>query len=231
MLGGVRPNELVLDIGAGDNSDLQRYVNESQEVYIPFDVRLTGLAAESPFVQGSANQLPFLEGSVSTVFERFTFQWLEPDKRVEAQKEAMRVMAESGRFVTMAWDWSAMGGSKLADRFRWVNEELLKNTTFDPYYGREQFALDTERAAAAKEILSGFSMRETRFNRGFGDFRSEIEDKLPSARRILLPKVSNEATRLELSRELDEIEELLKTDECVPFKIPDIVVVEVERIN
>jgi SAM-dependent methyltransferase len=136
-IGQIRPNDVILDIGAGENPGLRDYTQANGAQYIAFDIRKEPLlehVAHGPAIQGDLRNLPFKEGVTDVTHARFVLAHF-PDKasRQQVVSDALTTVKPGGKAVFIDYDWTALNGSPVMQALRDFTVDNIK--LFDASFG------------------------------------------------------------------------------------------------
>lgn len=223
LIGADVKDKAILDVGAGANTALQKWIAERGGRYIAFDIGEQYLkdqqAEGASAVRGTAEHLPFKEGSVDIVHARFLLTHLSEAQRTDAIRDAIRAARERALFLE--FDWSSFRGGAAANGLRDLALKVMLPRS-DPYIGGKLGKLIAE--ATPDEIPR---MSEERKSRDPGNYYGELQGLFESLKGIIervRPGLLSEAGAVEKA-----IKEEMAREEPEPFTPPDIVTVEVRR--
>ncbi len=137
-IGHLKAGNTLLDIGAGPNTDLFRYVTSQGGKYTAVDRREAFLhqqqLAGAVTVKADVRHLPIDDESFDTTHARFVISHLGKDK-LDAIKEVLRVTKPHGRAILMDYDWASAHGSQAFEKVKdfMINGGFL----FDADFGAE----------------------------------------------------------------------------------------------
>lgn len=141
-IGAVLPGQVLLDIGAGNNTGLRDYTQDQGGLYIPVDINLPPLQeqrnGQSVPIQADARLLPISNDSVDVAHARFVLMHFGSDDRAIIIDEAYRSVQAGGRALFIDYDWSTMDGSDAMNRLR--DFTLAHVGFFNPIYGGDAAA-------------------------------------------------------------------------------------------
>lgn len=212
-----------LDVGSGDKSGLEHRLAKGGNLqYVALDL-IKNWPGED-YICGSSLALPIQSDSISIVHERFMSAWIPPHMQRIVMSELIRVLNSDGHILQISYDWSSVGGSEFAERFQSVISRLSPYTGFDPYYGAKF-------CASWRALGDNIEVVEERYNLGMGDHREEALAWIRGAKLTQLGKVSGDDHN-KISADLDEAEKICEdASRSIPFKMPDIAVVTVGKLN
>jgi ubiquinone/menaquinone biosynthesis C-methylase UbiE len=163
----------LLDVGAGTNASLGKYVTERHGSYVPLDVRDDMLrqlhedlgGASFLGVRGSVEQLPFAHASVDVVHQRFVLMNLRPEARGAAVQEILRVAKEKALFLE--YDWGTLASDTSPDvvgRFRELALRFFERTYTDACFGGKLEDVLRANGAADELAIRHFRREESEEN-------------------------------------------------------------------
>ena len=221
LLGETLGGKTILDIGAGANTELGKWIGEHNGKYIALDVHEPFLkeqqGAGSSAIQGSADKLPFSPNSVDITHTRFVLLHLSPEARDKAIKEAINAAKERSLFLE--FDYSSFEGGPLVNQFRDLAIKMMAGRQ-DPYMGKK-LKEEVERVVSGTVQV----INERRFRREKGHYYNDL---IPLAR--VFERVSekiNPEMALEFKKLIVDLEKEAEKDNPEGFIPPDIVSVEV----
>lgn len=134
----------VVDIGAGDSTSLARSLIDLGINVLSVDSRLDAIAthhqANLPAVHSLAGELPMERGTVDVAHARALWSWLESGNRLQSLAEMLRVGREDMAITVIDFDWSCCNGPELFMQMVESIKGVMRDTGFDPDYGRDLVA-------------------------------------------------------------------------------------------
>lgn len=114
-IGTIAAGARVLDIGAGPNTNLFRYVQAQGGIYVALDKNGDFLQqqerAGAEVVNADIRELPFNDGEFDITHARFVISHLGDDKQ-KAIRETLRLTKPGGKAIFLDYDWTTAHGSK-----------------------------------------------------------------------------------------------------------------------
>lgn len=204
----LRPGERVVDIGAGNGSEVAVFAEQvgptGDAVGVEPDERLLAAARRrtgssgARFVSGDAYGIPFGAGTFDAALCERVFQHLTTPER--AAREITRVLRPGGRAVVVDADWGTAvvhPGDRAVVRA--TIDTLLRSTT-NPYSGRRLAGLLTEAGLVVDDVGSHALVQDRRM--GAGTLVTKIADMAvarmvitDAQRRQLIDDLERGATR------------------------------------
>lgn len=137
-IGPLRPESVLLDIGAGENPGLREYALDSDAHYVPLDIREEPLKEHQQFdtapLLADARDLSFIEsGIVDVVHSRFVLGHLPQEGRTSMVSGSLKTLKPGGKAVFIDYDWTSMHGSDAVNKLR--DFTLSEITIFDAGFG------------------------------------------------------------------------------------------------
>ncbi|MEM2984668.1 MAG: methyltransferase domain-containing protein [Candidatus Jordarchaeaceae archaeon] len=142
-------NTMVIDVEAGPNTNLGKYVQSKGGKYVALDINSDFLKrreeegnSEFP-VLADARSLPFASGprdEVSKILAhvRFLLMNLPDDTDKERViEEAFRVAGKDGTCLFIDYDWSSFKGGKVMEEFGKLCKEVLQRMGVNIYFGSQ----------------------------------------------------------------------------------------------
>ncbi|HEY1646269.1 MAG TPA: methyltransferase domain-containing protein [Candidatus Saccharimonadales bacterium] len=138
FIGDIPAGTKLLDIGAGPNTSINKYVKSKSGDYTALDKKDSFLESQklagANTVKGDIRHLPFDNDTFDITHTRFVISHLGDDKQ-QAVREAIRVTKSGGRAIFMDYDWTTAHGSVTFEKVKdfMINGGFL----FDADFGAE----------------------------------------------------------------------------------------------
>ena len=200
----------VLDVGAGSNPELSRFVEEHGGMYVAADYRQEALDAmrrENPGARAlvaDAAVLPFAERSFDIAHSRFTLLHLSPEDQAKALKNMYGALVPGGAMHIVEFDFSTIRNDPDS-----LVRELSAIATLDRQLG-------SELSTRMKQL--GYEGALRRFHRPTADHKAELLAVLKHRRGVARERVGQELED-KYSRLIADVEQRERVD----FLPPDIV--------
>ena len=137
-IGEIRAETKFLDVGAGSNTVLGKYVSEHNGIYTALDKNQSFLDIQKAkgviTIHGDAREMPLSTNSFDISHVRFVIAHLGQDKE-NAIQETLRVTKQGGSAIFLDFDWTTAHGSKDFDNFRdfMINSGFLFDASFGAF--------------------------------------------------------------------------------------------------
>ena len=221
LIGENLRGKVVLDLGAGPNAELGKFVRERGVEYIAYDISEAFLKAQrnegAPAVRGDVRILPFKDKSVDIAHMRFVLMHLSSEDRERAIQETTRITKERELFVE--YDWNAVQGNETIQHFLKLQTALTPKKGINIFMG-QTLKEEVERATGTE------SLKEKRFQEGPGNYAKEWA-MLGKTTQKVFGNIPDKALVHELGNVTHKLEEEAQKENPDPSVRPDIVAVEV----
>ncbi len=135
-IGAMNLGEFFLDVGAGPNISLFKYVSSRGGIYTALDKNDEFLEKQrlwgADTVKGDVRALPFDSDSFDIVHARFVIAHLGNDKQ-KGIKSILRVVKSGGRALFIDFDWATASGSDVFEKVK--NYMINGGFLFDADFG------------------------------------------------------------------------------------------------
>lgn len=221
IIGENLEGKIVLDVGAGPNTELGKFVRKHGGEYLAFDISEAFLESQkrenSNAVRGNAKELPFRDSSVDIAHERFVLMHLSPEDRKKVIEELFRI--SKNKTIFAEYDWSVAGGSEAVNKFIEIQKSLTPKIGVDILMGgkvREE----------VEDCLGEDGVEAKRFQRGPGDYSKEWA-MLGKTTQKLFDNLIDKDQAAEIQHVIQELDH--EVGQGKPSVRPDIVTVELMR--
>ena len=217
-----------LDVGAGSNSSLGEFVENSGGKYIALDLRMEMLKnIENQFkqdhlnfygIQASAKDLPITDESVDFVHQRFVLMHLSPEDQKRDIKEVLRVAKD--KVFLLEYDWETLSSRENEDilkEFRDLSFQLMGKFKIDPFMGAKLEML-------LGEVGQGLDTDIKKFSREESDYTDELIDLCVISNKMATSILKDEDLASKFSALRDKL-----SNSHIKFTPPSIVAVTVRK--
>ncbi len=223
-----------VDIGAGTDSRLSKFVVERGAKYTAIDYNLGHLKSMKEsvdqgdnifFVRGDIKSLPLKNESAPLTHERFVLMHLPEKERSKAIEQILSATKDEALFLEYNWETlQSETHPSLVEEFKSVALEIMDKLKIESKMGKKLF---TEVANSVKDFSEEFDITEARFERN-GKFGKEILAMIKSLTELAEKVFKDEA----LKNKLINLGERINTElsELV-MSPPDIIGVKAVRKN
>lgn len=221
----------ILDAGAGANTDLAKYVENRQGMYVPLDIQSVMLQKQREDLEndsigyfgvvGSVKQLPFQSNTFDLFHQRFVLMNIDPDSREQDVREALRVSKEAVLFLEYNWNTFTSTDERDREKIDQVKDaafELFSRFKTDPYMG-------TKFPELFEKVIPGVPYEVKNFLREESvDHMKELLPLISSFHQAALHRLNNEVLANKFQLLSDEL-----TSSPISFVPPEIVAAIVKK--